>query len=147
PQLHLVAHRADDELHSEVRALERAGSVAAAEVALALAARIGTAVPALDGERERLGHAEQRQLALDHAGVLAVEFRRLTLVAHRRKFGDVEEVGRSQVPVARARVLTPVGVAGAQRRGWNRELDRAGLRGGVERYLARHFLEVAADDR
>src|SRR4029077_20551548 len=92
PELDLVTNIGDAELHPEVRALERAGGVAPALVALALRAGIRTALPALELQLDRLRHAEQRQVAFDTLGIVAFELHARRTERHRGKFRHVEEV-------------------------------------------------------
>src|SRR4029077_18436177 len=101
PELDLVTNAGDAELHPEVRALERAGGVASALVALALRAGIRTALPALELQLDRLRHAKERQVALDHLGVIAFELHARGAKGHGGKFRHVEEVRGLQMLVAR----------------------------------------------
>jgi hypothetical protein len=138
-----VADVRDARLHAELRALDLADGVAAAPVLARR--RVLHALEALERERHRLGRAEQREGPVDRRRVLGAEMHGRRFERHARELGDVEEVGRAQVLVARAGARALVVVAGPDRRGLDVELDGAGLRRAVERELARVLVEASED--
>src|SRR3989449_11076157 len=142
--MHFVADGRDGELHPEVGALEAAGGVAAAHVALARSARVRLAFPALDAQGERPGHPEHGELTLDHRRSVAVPLHRIALERDARELDGIEEIGRAQVLVARPRARAALVVAADARRRLNQEIHASGLRGGVERYLAARSVWTAA---
>src|SRR5438046_9075166 len=79
PEVHFVADGRDAELHPELGALEAAGGIAAAHVALARGARVQLAFPALDAQGERPGHPEHGELTLDERRGVAVPLHRIAL--------------------------------------------------------------------
>src|SRR5437762_12827332 len=112
PAVHFVADGRDAELHPELGALEAAGGIAAAHGALARAARVRQAFPALDAQGERPGHPEHGELTLDERRGVAVPLHRSALERDARELDRIEEIGRAQVLVARPRARAALVVAG-----------------------------------
>src|SRR5258706_906367 len=83
-QRDFVADIRDARLHAEVRALDLTSDVATAAFLGGSRSRI--AFEALDRELQRLGHAEQRQIALDRRRVVARERDARRLVGHLGEF-------------------------------------------------------------
>src|SRR2546426_10530240 len=114
--MHFVADGRDGELHPELGALEAAGGIAAAHVALARGARVRLAFPALDAQGDRPGHPEHGELTLDQRRGVAVPLHRIALERDARELDGIEEIRRAQVLVARSRARAAAAPSGSAAR-------------------------------
>ena len=144
-QRDLVAYRGDGVLHAEVAALELTDGIAAA--AVLLGEGVLAALEALEGQRDRLGDAQQREVAFDRRRQLRAEVDLGRLERHGRELLRIEEVGRAQVVVARRRAVALDVVARRHRCSVDDQLGAAALGGAIEGELAGRLVEAAMHHR